>query len=1075
MDRLSIYKASAGSGKTFRLTGEYLKLLFSPDVKFHNILAVTFTNKATAEMRERILNALHILATQNNSPYLNELIDNFGLSEKQVKTKAQFLLNNILYNYSRFNVSTIDSFFQKILKSFAYETGLSSGFNVELNMQSVLEISIEQFFEKAQKKPVIKNWLMNYAIQKIEDGKNWDIEKDIFNFSKDAFNEVFFSFSEEQLKQLSDIEQFNNFKSGLNEKINTFVNKLKQFGLDFKQHIQKHDLTVDDFTRGKSGVAGFMTKLALSTKSNIKEPGATVINAHKSPDGIQAWCTKTSKKQFEIQACVNSGLANILNEYINYFNSNYELFNTTNAIWKGIDVFAVVVEVYNQMNEYCREKNIFLLPLASPLLSKMIGSDDAPFIYEKTGSYLRHFMIDEFQDTSKIQWENFSPLFLNGISQNYKSLVVGDVKQSIYRWRNGDWTLLNHKLEERFKNFGVKHELLDKNWRSTPEVVNFNNSIFNQISDYAINYLNSKEIPNHLIDQFGKITKQIYESAHQNIPESNKEKKGWVQVQFNTADNKNNYEQWCLTHMIETIEELFSKGTQPKDIAILVRKGKEGAAVAKHLMQHIRNNPDKKEQFSFVSNDSVLLGNSSIILLLISLLQFIANNNNQESRAGILYFYFILKETPTEAARKLGEINLANLDAFLNQLPTEFSTNYNQFKRLPFSEAIIWLLDIFIYPTNTKTVNQQIPFIHTFQDLVLNFTQNNGSDIDSFLKWWDEFGINTPISLSENQNAIRIVTIHKSKGLEYESVIIPFVTWSLDQLTKYIWCESPISQDSFPIVPVMYSSSLGKSYFSEAYFTEKTLALIDNLNLLYVAFTRSSKSLHVLSQAPSKSNDYKSVSDFLYALINSGYISGEWNDETLAFHNGALTQTDAKKKPLEPIAQSQLYNISKSRKLNLKLTAKEYFSDEDGTLSRKINLGNIYHKIMEQIIYYSDIDKAIQKAKNASLINNHQSVEFKQILLKSLGCMPQKEWFSNKYKILNEASIILPSKTTKRPDRVLFNNEEIIVIDYKFTSTQQKKHIDQVKEYMSLINKIENKTTKGYIWYILTNELIEVK
>ena len=1076
MTLLSIYKASAGSGKTFQLTGEYLKLIFNPENNFRSILAVTFTNKATAEMRQRILEELHTLGTGSKSDHADALKQAFNLSDGELKNRASFLLRQILHNYSRFNISTIDSFFQKILKAFTRETGLGAEYSIELNLKAILEHSIGQFFENINNNAQTKEWLSNYAIQKIEDGRSWDIEKDIYNFSLDAFNEVFFGFSEEQLEEFSRIENFRAYKKQLSVTIHTFVDTLRKHGTEAANHIQKHQLTVADFSNGNSGVAGYLAKLQYANQFTIKEPGVRVLKALNSPDGIEDWCTKTSKNKLAIQDCVNSGLGEILKNNITFFDSHYEAFNTAKAIFNGLDVFAVVVEVFNQMNQYCREKNIFLLPMASPLLSKMIGENDAPFIYEKTGEYLKYFMIDEFQDTSKIQWENFSPLFLNGISQNHESLVVGDVKQSIYRWRNGDWTMLNHKLAHDFRNFGVNEINLEFNWRSAPEIINFNNWVFESISKHAMVYMQNKNAPEELSQEYVGMLANIYSSSKQQIPEKNKNLSGCVTVSFcDEGKDKEENEQWYLDNMLNALLELLDAGVEPKDIAILVRRWKEGAAVAKHLMEYIQKNPDRKEQLSFVSNDSVLLGSSSIILLLISLLEYLVNTENKESKAAIIYFNSLLSKNATHSASDLMDIDFADNQQFLSKLPTDFSENISALQKSPFPTLIYRLLNIFVYPNEMVNISQQLPFIHTFQDIILNFSQNNGSDISTFLNWWNEFGITTPINLSDEQNAIRIITIHKSKGLEYKAVIIPFANWSLDQLSKYIWCKTPEAFNHFSIVPIRYSSALSKTTFKNEYWTEKTMALIDNLNLLYVAFTRAVQSLYVFAPKPTKDDSFSKISDLIFSMLeNENILHGKWDEETLTFASGKLNMLQNEKK--EQVVTNELIPQIKNneRTLKIRLSTHDLFKDKEGVLHKKVNMGNIYHKIMEQIVTLNDIESAVKSMEIQGFLGRTEAQNLVIKLKDTLSSEQTINWFNNTYRILNESSILLKQSQIKRPDRVMIGNDHIIVLDYKFTSNHDSKHEMQVKEYMKYVQLIENKTVEGFVWYVIENSLVKV-
>jgi ATP-dependent exoDNAse (exonuclease V) beta subunit len=1079
MHKLSIYKASAGSGKTFKITGEYLKLIFNDSNTFSEILAVTFTNKATGEMRERILKELHILASGQTSDYANDLKNTFKLSNTELQKKAKKLLNNILHNYSRFNINTIDSFFQKILRAFTYETGLSSGFNIELNFKQILALSVENFFANSEK---TSKWLSNFAIQKIENGKHWDIEKDILEFSSGAFNEVFFNLTEKELKELNNIDNFILYKKELKEHIDYFVEKLRDLGQKTVDTLNKNNLTISDFTYGKTSVANSMCKLKDINYNNIKKfGGARIDKALNTDDGITGWCKKGYSKQDEIQTCVNTELLGILKNIYALFDNYFVTFNTALIIWKSIDLFAILVEIFNELNTYCKEKNIFLLSLASPLLAKMIGESDAPFIYEKTGEYLKFFMIDEFQDTSKLQWNNFEPLFYNSISQGYNNMVVGDVKQSIYRWRNGDWTLLNNVLTDSFMNFGVKEISLEYNWRSVADIIKFNNNLFEKISAHAILYLTENVGSDDDIKKFEQTIHSIYSSAYQEIPEKNKNTTGMVHVEFfdkkKNKDDEKPDSQWYLDKMIDALNELFDKNYQPRDIAILVRTGKNGAMVAKHIMEYTQQHPERQQQFTFVSNDSVLLGSSSIILLLIAILEYLADSDNNQSKATVIYFYSLLNHTPIESAKSILMTNFKDDTEFLNIMPLEFSKSIDSLKKMPLSHLVNRLLSIFIYSNNSIDISKQLPFIHTFQDSILTYTTSNNNDIQGFLNWWKEYGINQPVNLSDEQNAIRIITIHKSKGLEYDAVIIPFADWDLDQKDKYMWCKTSSNFNKLPIVPVKYSKNMVDSEFKREYVEEKTMALIDNINLLYVSVTRAVKALYMFAPIPTKEGEAKLISDFIFNIFStSKEFSETWDIENCLFKTGKLKKIDTiQTKNNSSNDKFTLPSVLKEEnRLKLRLSAQNYFIDDDDNLAKKINKGSVYHKIMENIVSFSDIDIAVKNTVAEGLLPAEEETELTKKIKKYLSDNKVKSWFDGTYKVINENSIIVDNKTIKRPDRVMIGKDEIIVVDYKFTSQQQDKHIKQVKEYMSYIESIENKKTIGYVWYIFSDVLTAI-
>ncbi|MBI9065971.1 MAG: UvrD-helicase domain-containing protein [Salinivirgaceae bacterium] len=1068
---LTIYKASAGSGKTFQLIREYLSLIFNPKTHFSSILAVTFTNKATAEMRDRILNELFALANALDSGHTQYLKKLYNLSEDEIKIKAKFLLNDILYNYGRFKISTIDSFFQIILKSFTREIGLNLGFSLELNKKQILELSIEKFFETIQENKQLSNWLSDFAIQKIESGKSWDIQNDILSFTEDAFSELFFSFSEEQLKQFSDIRNLNTYKQNLNFIIDGFINSLRKIGDSALIGLKESNLKVDDFSYKNSGVAGFLVKQKGIDSYTVAKPGKRVESALHSDDFISGWCAKSSPKKDEILNCVQQKLHPVLLELFKLFETKYEHYISAVAILKSIDILAIIVEVFNHLINYCNEKNIFLLPLASPLLSKMIGSNDAPFIYEKTGEYLKHFMIDEFQDTSNLQWANFYPLFFNGISQDYKSLVVGDVKQSIYRWRNSDWTLLENQIQDQFRFFSQEEKVLPNNWRSDKNIVEFNNSCFKKIASIAQSEINNEFASYGFLDA-ENLVERIFSTTEQQVSPKKINSTGFVNVKFYEFEKDAEYNQTLINeYVIESLNKLFEHGFSPKDIAVLVRRNKEGAQIAQALMDYRRNNPEKAHLFEFVSNDSVFLGSSSIIQLLIALLEFIIDETNLLSKGKILQYFYVQNMSPKEASTKLIDIDFSDNNAFLNALPDQFKNEKDQLIELSLSQLVASLLKIFVFKINSSTAQNHFPFINAFQDAILNFTKKNGSDISGFIEWWYEFGFQTPINLSEEQNAIRIVTIHKSKGLEYKAVIAPFSYWNLDQRSKLMWCKPQVEPfNEISAIPVMYSSKLADSIFKEEYAKEKLMATIDSLNMLYVAFTRAEQALFIGAPA-NTTKKIKTVGDLLYEYMhsmNEEKQNSEFVDDDNSFTIGELSLIEKEEHPIREYPfDSDIEFSSNEIAVRIKSNA-AIFNEKDVSQTQQ---GKILHKILENTKVIGDLEAATQKLVNSGIIQEKDKNAYFNFLSERLSSFEHNDWFSDKWKIMNEVAILQPGGQIRRPDRVLISDTEIVIVDYKFTKAKSSSHIQQIKEYMKLVQVVENKHVTGFVWYLLSNEL----
>ncbi|MBU0763441.1 MAG: UvrD-helicase domain-containing protein, partial [Bacteroidetes bacterium] len=460
MSKLKIYRASAGSGKTYRLTYEYLRLLFRNPFSYRNILAVTFTNKATGEMKKRILKELSSLANGETTNMADAIAEEFKLTPAEVQVKAREILNKLLHNYSRFSISTIDSFFQEVIRAFARETGLHAGYNIELDNEKVLSEAADRLLSDVRDNEPLRKWLMRFAEEKIRDGKSWNLKYDIQKSGYEIFREEYRSFDAAIAKKLADKTYLDKYMTDLQKVINNFENSMQQFGIEGLKIMKKYGLTPEDFSYGKTGIAGYFVKLG--EKSSF-EPLKRVLDGIGHPD---KWYTKSSPDTAAIVAAFEEGLDDLLVKAVEYYNGHVRDYNTACSIISHLFILGILADLSEEIREYANEKNIFLLSDAVILLRDIIADNDAPFIYEKTGAVYKHFMIDEFQDTSRLQWKNFSPLVGQSLSEDNTSLVVGDVKQSIYRWRNSDWNLLATEVENEFRQTGTESHNLPYNRRS---------------------------------------------------------------------------------------------------------------------------------------------------------------------------------------------------------------------------------------------------------------------------------------------------------------------------------------------------------------------------------------------------------------------------------------------------------------------------------------------------------------------------------------------------------------------------------------------------------------------------------
>jgi ATP-dependent exoDNAse (exonuclease V) beta subunit len=1085
MSQLSIYKASAGSGKTFRLTGEFLKLIFKYDENYRRILAVTFTNKATAEMKNRILSELNILAKGEESDYADDLKNEYKLSDSELKYKANRILSLILHDFSKFSVSTIDKFFQKIIRSFTREIGIQPGYSIELNQNEILAKVIDELLLELDDNKELQNWLSDLASDKIEKGNKWDFKDDIQKLASEIFKEEFKAFDTKLIKKMSDKDFLKNYIKKIKKIITQFENHLISISKNALESIEQNGLVIEDFKWGKSSVPNYFKKIILS---NEFEPKTRTI---KGTDSLDEWFTAKSPKKDIIESLVTNSLFELLIEAVEHYNENYIQYNSAKEVLKYIHTLGILTDLSRKLHEYCEEQNIFLISDSAKLLQIIIDDNDSPFIYEKTGSIYKNFMIDEFQDTSKTQWHNFRPLIGNSLAQGSKNLVVGDVKQSIYRWRNSDWKILSNEIQEEFAQFSPEAETLNTNWRSKKNIIDFNNAVFCYSSQIIQqNFNNEFEVTEGSTNPYLTKISDAYADVFQEIPSSNGKDGGYVN---HTFLNENEYDSWkdeVKIRIPKIIENLQDKNFQLKDIAILVRSGREGQDIANTLIEH-KQQASSKYKFDFISNDSLFLANSSLVRFIVSVLEYIQNPKDNINLSFIAHEYHQYLKTENAQSHEIHELlrnhSKDDDDKWLKKLfPKQFIDSLEQIKQLPIYELTDQIIKLF----KLNEIQSELPYLKVFLDVILDFSKKSASDVHSFLNWWNEDGQKKTLSISENQDAIRIITVHSSKGLEFKNVIIPFCNWEIDHKpfqTNILWCKTNIEPfNQLDLIPIKYSKGLTNTVFKDNYQKEKLHAHVDNLNLLYVAFTRAKENLYTFSPFKEKSNGIKNIGDLLYFTYQNfkNYPSEKqlidfseyWNSENNSFEFGTLKQAELNKKSIhEEFEIKQFESFDIKNKLRLKLHDNSFFTGKENSPYEKVNHGKIMHEIFENIETEKDISQAIDKLIFDGKISPDEKSDINKKIQDILKNEQIKDWFSDKWTVRNEAEIILTNGKSLRPDRVISNSKKSVIIDYKFGEQEEPKHHKQVKSYIELLKEMENKEVEGFLWYVDLNIIRKVE
>lgn len=1072
---LTVYRASAGAGKTHKLTGEYLTLLFNGPGAFRRILAVTFTNKATDEMKSRIVSELYNLASGKKSDYVDLLQSAYSLTEEQVRKQAAKILIDILHDYSAFNISTIDRFFQQTMRAFTREIGLQGGYGIEMDQELVLTAAIDSLLgdlEKPESKELL-GWLLRFAEDKIENGGEWNLRKDIMALSREVFKESYKTFSEQVNRDISDKKALETYKNDLYGIIRSVEANAKELGERGLAVMNKYGLKQEDFSRGNITVSLF-AKLA---QGEMKTPNATFCNM---ADNIEACFKKTTPiGTRQIIGCAfDDGLNDCIKGIITLF-GNLTAYNTAREIVRYYYTLGILTDVSRQIAAYREEKNIMLIADTTELLNKVIGGSDTPFVYEKTGTHVDHYMIDEFQDTSGMQWNNFRPLIEESLSHARANLIVGDVKQSIYRFRNSDWKLLDKQVKADFSAEQLREDTLKDNWRSCRHIVEFNNALFTTIPGVLQVFYNETLSASSLNEEqqaeyFTKIM-SAYDKSYQQVPPPFQKKDGHVRIEFLSGDEEKDWKDEAMERIPEILQQLQDNGYALKDIAILVRTNQEGAKVADTLLSYKEEHPSEQYHYDIISDDALFISSSAAVRFIISVLRYLKNPEDMINGRIALYSYQVLTGTfgteetsfPPEIIRSLHALSRQSLYEITEGLFRLFSVNFPE--------------------------NEQV-FVQAFLDMVSEYGQKESADLGRFLKWWDETGYKKTIATPDAQNAIRIMTVHKSKGLGFKAVIVPFGDWEIDHKpTKpvILWChpeEKPF--DRLHLVPVRYGQGLANTIFAEDYFRERLHAFIDNLNTLYVAFTRAKEELIVFSPRPKKikeeTGDVERIStltDALWAglhatagttrdgeplislpdsfnLADGIFELGNWWHPVSPKENGET----------EEIEMTNLKSISPDDRLRLRLHGKGFFFDNE-----RRKHGTLMHEVLSHIHTRKDIPVSVETYRLSGVINKEEAAELKQRLGNLLDNPEVAPWYNGEARILNEVDILFGNGLSKRPDRVMITGDRVIVVDYKFGEHPDKRYHSQVRNYLKLIRQMGYEQVEGYLWYVELDQIEAVK
>ena len=1110
---LTVYRASAGSGKTFTLAVEYIKLLVQNPMAYRQTLAVTFTNKATEEMKMRILSQLYGIWQQlpDSHDYIEKVCTELNVTPEHAAEQAGKALTQLLHNYSYFRVETIDSFFQSVLRNLARELELTANLRVGLNDVQVEEQAVDQMIDGLQKTDKMLSWLLRYIMDSIGDDRSWNVIGQIKQFGRTIFRDYYKQESRELnavIAQEGFIDDYAKMLQAIRAKAKA---RMAAIAKDFFETIAQEGLTVDDFSGKNRGVCSIFIKL----QRGEMDDSIITKTVAEAVDEPTKWYAKTSTRGEVIHALAEGHLGSLLRQAIDEQPRQWRLFKSADLTLRHLSQLRLLNSIETRVRMMNEEANRFLLSDTQQLLHDVIDGSDSPFIFEKIGTQLEHIMIDEFQDTSTVQWKNFKVLLREALSHRGGSgLIVGDVKQSIYRWRSGDWRLLAG-IQEEFASTGKKMvngqrsmvngqrsmvngqrsmvngqrsmvngpvtiKKLDTNYRSEPCIINFNNAFFTEAA--------------RLEDV------SAYDDVCQHWPKD-KPMNGHVEVTLLPSEG---YAEAMLTHVSDCIKRLIGAGAKPRDIAILVRNNAHIPLLANHLLetQNSQIVDGQIVNIDVVSDEAFRLDASPAVQLIVAALRYIAHPNDVIVRA------FLAKATS-------GRID--------GPLPPAFADHIDELSRQPLYELTEQLYAIFSKGASTEEgrVEGAVPlsshaaYLYAFYDKVAEYVGESSGGINDFLRYWDETLCSATIQ-SPEMNGLRIISIHKSKGLEFPHVIIPFCDWRLEH-SDILWChpkEEPFNQ--LPLAPIDYSAKGMKgTIYEDDYNEEHQQTIVDNLNLLYVAFTRASRNLFVFGRRGSKASRSALIeqvlqsSDFINAL--NGKPESVLADDILHFSYGTLTplqknsqivnRGDREKRDNSKIENSQIVNnpnpfLQKSTPLTVQMAVYSHktplgqsnqstrFAAGDDDNSQIVNsqivnyiqLGNVLHNVFSTIHTQSDIDQALLMLEQEGIIYDQVITRqrLEQLIRKRLADPRVADWFSPRWKLYNECTIITPDGQSFRPDRVMTDGQETIVVDFKFGNERDSYH-DQVRDYMSLLTQMGMPHVTGYLWFVYSNKIVPVK
>ena len=1110
---LKILQASAGSGKTFSLAAHYITLLFQNDTKYREILAVTFTNKATAEMKGRILKVLKDIATGDNAAegYIKIIRETHtDFSDKLLREKATVIYRNILHDYSRFTVTTIDGFVQQVIRSFAFELNLDSGYRLELNFSRVKEDLVQLLNKKLETDELLLNWVTGIALDRISNGHDWNYHRSLIDLASELFKESYFPFqyAMEKLDKPGKAAAFEQLSADVNAGIAKFEEEVKAlvknaYDIWLASGVQLAELC----QKSKNPIC----HLVRMVENELPELNNKLFQLVDNPELWQKGGLKTNVDQLYQQL---NPLLKALQEYYLEHVFVYKMFL---ALKQNAVYLRLMQEMADLMNTYRTENQLMLISDAQRFLTGVTGvdtenylkggenssADNPSFIWEKTGNRYRNFLFDEFQDTSRLQWMNFLPLLSNAVASPSTNitdhLVVGDVKQSIYRWRNGDWRILLSGVKKDLKEHNITENSLEYNYRSKENIIAFNNLLYSKLPQLMQQSLNDdveKEAAADYLEHvwrkesLNEIILQAYAGSTQLIPENGKTAGGQVEIYFTFKEKSDEEEDdnEDETEPLRLVKEkllwlLGDKKLQQKDICLLVRKKKEAEALINYLLKRQNELSEILDDgnFQIISAEALVISNNPAVQLIMNTLRMMSTRDDENS---------VYKSICLRLHREIGtgEVDISpaewmalsrNKMADLKGIfPEGLCRNYVAWKQYPLTELAEKLISV--YGLTDKKFNSFTAYLLALTEQIAAFTSTGDKGLTAFLEWWDDEGLNKSLPSSESQNAVQVMTIHKSKGLDFKAVIIPFCNWPVNEHSGIfkkitLWADAADTPfGHFNRLPVDYSSNLARSSFAKSYYEERLYNSMDALNLLYVATTRSVDYLCIIAPERNKKSgpDMQDLLQniMLNAITTDSPFNGSFVDNCFSYGEFKAANDgidEHSKKALK------ILNYPVSGFISSKFDAVAEFRQVSYNPQQR--KGIILHQLLEKINHISEAEKLIAEFVQQGLIRESEKEEINRGLFETLQQPQIKTWMETAIEIVSEQELITSDGNILRPDKLFVFHDKAVLLDYKFGG-EEAVYEQKLLEYASNLLQMDiYNLVEPFIYYAQTGKMVHLK